>query len=881
MIELLYTTLILFGFFITAFFIFPEFKPMKIFLIFFQLILSIILLSDNFYRDQSLYEEQKFNYIQNIDFYPIKSINSSIDEKGKFNIILETMNSTDFSLIKTSKYSKECLKNYYIKSNDSCPITDIIIGDKRSSKYRNYIQVYENEYIFYSNETKLGKLYKSFNYSDYKQNIQNIFSLDKTIRREYNKLSNPMYDFKFNIKFIDVFIFALTLLSFYFAFFESLKYNVCDLAKVFNFSFQTIIFIINFIRFIKFIEVKKFLFDNEDLYNNNDEKYFPNKYFNIDSFPLSISINFFIFNFLHARFPDKLSCCEIPETFKKDFCDCDFKNCNDYAIYVFFIIPFYIIYFIFAIFDILNDNKIYKIYNQIIYNWNMHPIKSIRGYDSNDYFNLDSILLNIVKMDDYDYIKIYSNKNGKICGKDNFGNNLYFPKNEECPINKIYISKIDENIPGYNKIKINGDMNNDVKYLYFTNQFIEGKIIIDLNINLNLEIPINPNYPDDFTKIPFYDEIDNDNEKSYLYSVYYVGINKSLMVSDEILKIHNFDNKIKEYISLAKGKLSLFCMQNILMFLSIVIYIMKEIFKNFESLYSILIIIFICCFIIIYWIYFIFIAICLDIHIKYVTHFMNKINSDFEREKADYKWNFIILLFDVLFLILPIIIGIFKNNIIIAEKSNENKSSINESKDASKTNFEKKREEATITEREEVKSDFMEGIKKDNNVLKVNKIQIDFEKDKLKEEIKNKEEQINKLNETIKSKDIEIEQGKQLNVELEENHQQLEKSNEKFDREIQRYKSNIPFELNEGEELMCIILKSFSNATINYPFLCKKNQIFNNLENSFFEKYPQLRNSQNVYLCSSINMIINKNITLEQNHIKNGDLIMLKDNNNQ
>lgn len=35
-------------------------------------------------------------------------------------------------------------------------------------------------------------------------------------------------------------------------------------------------------------------------------------------------------------------------------------------------------------------------------------------------------------------MNIYSNKNGKICGKDSFGNNLFFPLNEECPINHIY-----------------------------------------------------------------------------------------------------------------------------------------------------------------------------------------------------------------------------------------------------------------------------------------------------------------------------------------------------------------------------------------------------------------------------------------------------------
>ena len=53
-------TLILFGPLLILFFIFPEFKEMKLFLIFCQLIFSIIQLSDNFYRDHILYEKPNF-----------------------------------------------------------------------------------------------------------------------------------------------------------------------------------------------------------------------------------------------------------------------------------------------------------------------------------------------------------------------------------------------------------------------------------------------------------------------------------------------------------------------------------------------------------------------------------------------------------------------------------------------------------------------------------------------------------------------------------------------------------------------------------------------------------------------------------------------------
>ena len=69
---------------------------------------------------------------------------------------------------------------------------------------------------------------------------------------------------------------------------------------------------------MKFIEIKKFLFDNNDIYG--DDSYYPNKVFNIDSFPIAISLNFFIYDLLFIFFPNKISCFEVD---KNIFCDKD------------------------------------------------------------------------------------------------------------------------------------------------------------------------------------------------------------------------------------------------------------------------------------------------------------------------------------------------------------------------------------------------------------------------------------------------------------------------------------------------------------------------------------------------------------------------------
>jgi len=126
MIELVYTTLTIFGFFLIIFFLFPEFQQMKTVLIFFQLIISIILLSNNFYKRHNLYEMEKYNNIQNLNFEPIISLNETYYDNGTFkDIIYATSPYTEYSFVKTEKFSVKCLDNYFIESNYICPITDI------------------------------------------------------------------------------------------------------------------------------------------------------------------------------------------------------------------------------------------------------------------------------------------------------------------------------------------------------------------------------------------------------------------------------------------------------------------------------------------------------------------------------------------------------------------------------------------------------------------------------------------------------------------------------------------------------------------------------------------------------------------------------------
>lgn len=78
-------------------------------------------------------------------------------------------------------------------------------------------------------------------------------------------------------------------------------------------------------------------------------------------------------------------------------------------------------------------------------------------------------------------------------------------------------------MPGYHKLVLGNR-----KFLYYSNESIESKIVIDLRTDDQRKIPLNPKYSNDLTNIPFYEEIYyNSINEHYLYSINYLGINTS------------------------------------------------------------------------------------------------------------------------------------------------------------------------------------------------------------------------------------------------------------------------------------------------------------------------------------------------------------------
>ena len=104
------------------------------------------------------------------------------------------------------------------------------------------------------------------------------------------------------------------------------------------------------------------------------------------------------------------------------------------------------------------------------------------------------------------------------------------------------------------------------------------------------------------------------------------------------------------------------------------------------------------------------------------------------------------------------------------------------------------------------------------------------------------------------------------------NIQQISKKEEEK-KEIIIKKSKSPYEIKEDEKLMCVCFMMESENEIHCPIICKNKQIFNELEDALYDKYPDCRQTENYFICNG--NIINKDKTLEENNIQNGSVIIM------
>jgi hypothetical protein len=189
-----------------------------------------------------------------------------------------------------------------------------------------------------------------------------------------------------------------------------------------------------------------------------------------------------------------------------------------------------------------------------------------------------------------------------------------------------------------------------------------------------------------------------------------------------------------------------------------------------------------------------------------------------------------------------------------------------------------------------------------NDNLQVNQLKEELEKEKLKnkdlsEKIKELENNLKEENNKNENLELKI---KELNIEidlLKEKYNKLKNSQviegqipmdnlemkdslykivfekEKEIKELKMKLSRYPLQLDEGDKLMSLIFTS-ADKVIHHSVICKNNELFSNVENRLYDDgFPEYKESENFFTFNGVK--INKNKTLEENNIKNSDVIIL------
>jgi len=94
-----------------------------------------------------------------------------------------------------------------------------------------------------------------------------------------------------------------------------------------------------------------------------------------------------------------------------------------------------------------------------------------------------------------------------------------------------------------------------------------------------------------------------------------------------------------------------------------------------------------------------------------------------------------------------------------------------------------------------------------------------------------------------------------------------------LENELNIYKS---YFLSPGEKLISVIFISIDQIVNNFKVIAKNTDKFSKLEDILYEKYPKYKDTENYFIVNGKK--INRNRTLEDNKIKNNDILTLSIN---
>ena len=91
--------------------------------------------------------------------------------------------------------------------------------------------------------------------------------------------------------------------------------------------------------------------------------------------------------------------------------------------------------------------------------------------------------------------------------------------------------------------------------------------------------------------------------------------------------------------------------------------------------------------------------------------------------------------------------------------------------------------------------------------------------------------------------------------------------------ELKQKLSRYPFELKEGEKLMTVNFGSIDQKIQNFSVICKNTDTFRVIEKKLYENYKEFYETENYFTFNGKK--VHKYKSLDENNIKNNDIIML------
>ena len=137
-------------------------------------------------------------------------------------------------------------------------------------------------------------------------------------------------------------------------------------------------------------------------------------------------------------------------------------------------------------------------------------------------------------------------------------------------------------------------------------------------------------------------------------------------------------------------------------------------------------------------------------------------------------------------------------------------------------------------------------------------------------------EKIKNLEKEIENKDNIIKELKSKNVELKNEIEILKQNHEKIitemEKKIDALKSKISFgEIDLGKSITVVFISV--GRDVKCPIKCKSKQMFWEIENLFYEKFPQYKKNNNYFLAAG--NVVGTYKTLEENEIRDGSTILV------